>query len=78
VCWRGAGGRAIGCLLVAIVAYARRTGAFVIAEGIESEEMLTFVRHAHELNAMHDLAIEGGQGFLLGRPAVAHWLPSHV
>jgi hypothetical protein len=39
-------------VLVAIVAYARRTGAFVIAEGIESEDMLTFVRHAHELNAI--------------------------
>jgi diguanylate cyclase (GGDEF)-like protein len=55
-------------VLVAIVAYARRTGALVIAEGIESEAVLTFVRHAHELDAMRDLSIEGGQGYLLGRP----------
>jgi diguanylate cyclase (GGDEF)-like protein len=57
-------------VLVAILAYARRAGAFVIAEGIESEAMLTFVRHAHELNALQDRSIEGGQGFLLGRPAI--------
>jgi diguanylate cyclase (GGDEF)-like protein len=58
-------------VLVAIVAYARRTGAFVIAEGIESDEILEFVQHAHELHAMQDLSIEGGQGFLLGRPTTA-------
>jgi EAL domain-containing protein (putative c-di-GMP-specific phosphodiesterase class I) len=57
-------------VLVAIVAFARRTGAFVIAEGIESAELLAFVRHAHEADAMQDLAIEGGQGYLLGRPQV--------
>ena len=58
-------------VLVAIVAYARRTGAFVIAEGIESDEILSFVRHAHELDAMRDLSIDGGQGYLLGRPSAA-------
>jgi diguanylate cyclase (GGDEF)-like protein len=57
-------------VLVAIVAYARRTGAFVIAEGIESEEILAYVRNAHEMDAQ-ELAIEGGQGFLLGEPATA-------
>ncbi len=57
-------------VLVAIVAYARRTGAFVIAEGIESVELLAFVRHAHEIDEMQDLSIEGGQGYLLGRPEV--------
>ena len=57
-------------VLVAIVAYARRTGAFVIAEGIESPELLAFVRHAHEIDEMQDLSIEGGQGYLLGRPAI--------
>jgi EAL domain-containing protein (putative c-di-GMP-specific phosphodiesterase class I) len=55
-------------VLVAIVAYAHRAGAFVIAEGIESPEMLDFVRHASDLDVMRNLAIEGGQGFLLGRP----------
>ena len=57
-------------VLVAIVAYARRTDAFVIAEGIESDELLAFVRHAHEIDEMQDLSIEGGQGYLLGRPEV--------
>jgi diguanylate cyclase (GGDEF)-like protein len=57
-------------VLVAIVAYARRTGAFVIAEGIESAELLEFVRHAHEIDELQDLSIEGGQGYLLGRPDV--------
>ena len=56
-------------VLVAIIAYARRADAFVIAEGIESEQILSFVRHAHDLDVMHDPAIEGGQGFLLGRPS---------
>ena len=56
-------------VLVAVVAYARRTDAFVIAEGIESDELLTFVRDAHEFDKT-DLSIEGGQGYLLGRPAV--------
>ena len=55
-------------VLVAIIAFARRAGAFVIAEGIESEEILSFVRHAHEVNVLHDRVIDGGQGFLLGRP----------
>jgi len=55
-------------VLVAIVAFARRAGAFVIAEGIESEEILSFVRHAHEVKVLHDRVIDGGQGFLLGRP----------
>jgi EAL domain-containing protein (putative c-di-GMP-specific phosphodiesterase class I) len=43
----------------------------VIAEGIESYEMLHFVQHASEFDAMRNLAIEGGQGYLLGRPSVA-------
>jgi EAL domain-containing protein (putative c-di-GMP-specific phosphodiesterase class I) len=55
-------------VLVAIIAYARRAEAFVIAEGIESEEILTFVENAHDLDVLHDPAIDGGQGFLLGRP----------
>ena len=55
-------------VLVAIIAFARRAGAFVIAEGIESEEILSFVRHAHEVKVLNDRMIDGGQGFLLGRP----------
>lgn len=56
-------------VLVAIIAFARRADAFVIAEGIESQEILAFVENAHELDVMRDPAIDGGQGFLLGRPS---------
>jgi EAL domain-containing protein (putative c-di-GMP-specific phosphodiesterase class I) len=55
-------------VLVAIIAFARRANAFVIAEGIESEEILDFVEHAHDLDVMREPAIDGGQGFLLGQP----------
>jgi EAL domain-containing protein (putative c-di-GMP-specific phosphodiesterase class I) len=55
-------------LLMAIIAFARRADAFVIAEGIESEQILSFVRHAHEMKVMNDRVIDGGQGFILGRP----------
>jgi diguanylate cyclase (GGDEF)-like protein len=56
-------------VLLAIIAYAGRAEAFVIAEGIESEETLDFVRNAAELDIVRDPPIKGGQGFLLGRPS---------
>jgi EAL domain-containing protein (putative c-di-GMP-specific phosphodiesterase class I) len=56
-------------VLLAIIAYARRAGAYVIAEGIESEQILSFVRNADELDHAGDPPIKGGQGFLLGRPS---------
>ncbi len=56
-------------VLLAIIAYAGRAEAFVIAEGIESEEILDFVRNAAELDIVRDPPIKGGQGFLLGRPS---------
>jgi diguanylate cyclase (GGDEF)-like protein len=55
-------------VVVAILAFARQAGAFVIAEGIESERILSFIRHAHEMKVMNERVIDGGQGFLLGRP----------
>jgi diguanylate cyclase (GGDEF)-like protein len=55
-------------LMMAIIAFARRADAFVIAEGIESEQILSFVRNAHETQVTSDLVIDGGQGFILGRP----------
>jgi diguanylate cyclase (GGDEF)-like protein len=55
-------------VLLAIIAFARRTDAFVIAEGIESEQILSFVRGAHEMKVMNERVIDGGQGYLLGRP----------
>jgi diguanylate cyclase (GGDEF)-like protein len=56
-------------VLVAILAYARRADAFVIAEGIESKEILEFVRNAADLQIVGESPISGGQGYLLGRPA---------
>jgi diguanylate cyclase (GGDEF)-like protein len=54
---------------LAIIAYARRTGAYVIAEGIESEQILAFVRSVEEVNVVHGPPIKGGQGYLLGQPS---------
>ncbi len=57
-------------ILLAIVAYAHRTGALVIAEGIETEAILSFICEVHDID-VHELAIDGGQGYLLGRPQTA-------
>jgi diguanylate cyclase (GGDEF)-like protein len=56
-------------VLVAILAYARRADAFVIAEGIESKEILEFVQNAGDLQVVGESPISGGQGYVLGRPA---------
>ena len=65
----GGSGRAV---LAAIVAYAAETGAVVIAEGIETEEILHhLVRAAKTVNRRARFV--GGQGFLLGRPAADPW-----
>jgi diguanylate cyclase (GGDEF)-like protein len=57
-------------VLMALATFARQTGAVVIAEGIEDEEMLDFVRcvdaHAEHFSA----TIQGAQGYGLGRPDV--------
>jgi diguanylate cyclase (GGDEF)-like protein len=57
-------------VLMAMATFARQTGAFVIAEGIEDEDILQFLR---AINEEHELAsdaiIQGGQGFGLGRPS---------
>jgi diguanylate cyclase (GGDEF)-like protein len=53
-------------ILMGVTAFAHETGAFVIAEGIEDEEVLNFV------NSLPSRAgspqIDGGQGYGLGRP----------
>ena len=59
----GGPGRAV---LAAIVAYATQSGAIVIAEGIESGEMLHLVRAARTGGQRAQFL--GGQGYLLGRP----------
>jgi len=57
VVWRAIEGTSARAVLASITTFARQTGAYVIAEGIETDEMLEMVHDAH-----------GVQGFLLGRP----------
>jgi EAL domain-containing protein (putative c-di-GMP-specific phosphodiesterase class I) len=54
---------------MAIATYARQTGAFVIAEGIEDDETLEFLHAIDERELRGDAVIQGGQGYGLGRPA---------
>jgi EAL domain-containing protein (putative c-di-GMP-specific phosphodiesterase class I) len=61
------GARAV---LMAMATFARETGAFVIAEGIEDEDVLQFLRGVNqEHQVASDTIIQGGQGFGLGRPS---------
>ena len=59
----GGPGRAV---ILAIVAFARETGAFMIAEGIETRAMLESVDLDEE--GLHSFWVQGVQGFLFGRP----------
>jgi diguanylate cyclase (GGDEF)-like protein len=59
------GARAV---LMAIATFARQTGAFVIAEGIEDDDTLDFLRSIDERELSAEMIIQGGQGFRLGRP----------
>jgi diguanylate cyclase (GGDEF)-like protein len=57
-------------VLMAMAAFARQTGAFVIAEGIEDGEVLQFLRAINEAQELaSDAIIQGGQGYGLGLPA---------
>jgi diguanylate cyclase (GGDEF)-like protein len=56
-------------VLMAIATFARQTGAFVIAEGIEDEDTLHFLRGIDERDLASHTIIQGGQGFGLGRPS---------
>jgi diguanylate cyclase (GGDEF)-like protein len=60
------GARAV---LMAMATFARQTGAFVIAEGIEDEEALRFLRRINDRDLSVTAIIQGGQGFGLGRPS---------
>jgi diguanylate cyclase (GGDEF)-like protein len=53
-------------VLMAMATFARQTGAFVIAEGIEDADTLEFLRG---VGAPESPIIQGGQGFYLGRPS---------
>lgn len=56
-------------VLMAMATFARQTGAFVIAEGIEDQETLQFLRSIDDQDLQVDTIIQGGQGFELGRPS---------
>ncbi len=72
-------------VLMAIATYARETGAFVIAEGIEDRETLDFLQAIDDTTLRGEFIIQGGQGYGLGRPAIditpqrpSHLLPDPV
>jgi diguanylate cyclase (GGDEF)-like protein len=67
------GARAV---LMAMATFARQTGALVIAEGIEDEDTLWFLRTLDEQELDSEPVVQGGQGFGLGRPSPN--LPSQV
>jgi diguanylate cyclase (GGDEF)-like protein len=60
------GARAV---LMAMATFARQTGAYVIAEGIEDEETLQFLADIDDHDQSSGPIIQGGQGFGLGRPS---------
>jgi diguanylate cyclase (GGDEF)-like protein len=57
-------------VLLAMATFARQTGAFVIAEGIEDAALLEYVRTIDD-RLLHNgtTIIQGGQGYGLGRPS---------
>ena len=61
-------------VLVSVIAFARETGTFVIAEGIEDEEMLALARWPRPAEA-DLLGAQGLQGYLLGRPGALDAAP---
>ncbi|MDX6677858.1 MAG: hypothetical protein QOE31_1910 [Solirubrobacteraceae bacterium] len=63
-------GGAARAVLHAVLAFAAETGAYVIAEGIETETMLDHVRHPPRvLVTSRRTGVQGVQGYLLGRPS---------
>jgi diguanylate cyclase (GGDEF)-like protein len=56
-------------VLLAMATFARQTGAMVIAEGIEDEETLEFLRQVEAPESSPGTIIQGGQGFRLGYPS---------
>jgi diguanylate cyclase (GGDEF)-like protein len=62
------GARAV---LMAMATFARQTGAFVIAEGIEDEYTLDYLRALDESDLLAGAIVQGGQGYGLGRPGPA-------
>jgi diguanylate cyclase (GGDEF)-like protein len=56
-------------VLLAMATFARQTGSFVIAEGVENEETLRFLRSIDVQDLHVETIIQGGQGGELGLPA---------
>jgi PAS domain-containing protein len=67
--------RGARAVMLGIMAFARESGAFVIAEGIETEAMLELARDPDPEREAGPVGAHGAQGFLLGRPAP---VPSEV
>ena len=64
------GTEAARAVLHAVLAFAAETGAYVIAEGIETEAMLDHVRHPPAvLSTGRRTGVHAVQGYLLGRPS---------
>ena len=55
-------------VLAGIIAIARETESYLIAEGIENKELLDFACAVHGVRDAGFLGIRGVQGYLLGRP----------
>jgi diguanylate cyclase (GGDEF)-like protein len=58
-------------VLAGIIAIARAIGAYVIAEGIEDEQMLRLVCSTELGEAVRSVGVNGVQGYLLQRPTKA-------
>ena len=63
--------RGARAVLLAIVTFAREVGAYVIAEGIETQDLLAFVASEARLHEDAEARVRGAQGYLLGRPEAA-------
>ena len=61
--------RSARAVMLGIMAFARESGSFVIAEGIETEAMLELARDPDPDGKAKQAGAHGAQGFLLGRPA---------
>ena len=61
--------RGARAVMLAIMAFARESGSFVIAEGIETEAMLELARDPDPNGETRSAGAQGAQGYLLGRPA---------
>ena len=61
--------RGARAVMLGIMAFARESGSFVIAEGIETEAMLELARDPDPHGEARPPGAQGAQGYLLGRPA---------